>query len=282
MRHIQEVGNPAGKLVISTLLELCYNEKNSNEMMDFEKGNRLCKCQARTKGCFNSDRENQSIAEKSDPTVWTEKRGGSIVKRIWTLLLCVVLSFSLSACAENNLDTMYIEEAQLTEEEKNIAELLGLNQEYRLYDFTIDDTVKSMRINTYELVDGEWHIVAGGGGQAFEDSEGRLALGFENIADGLRIAIQSEHRGGSTSYFAESKNDITGMGYATSTLSDKKRIAYDQEIPLVIQIITSKNEVHSYMVDYFFQPEEYEKYDYEYVYAITVLFSQKSVSELEN
>ena len=28
--------------------------------------------------------------------------------------------------------------------------------------------------------------------------------------------------------------------------------------------------------------EEYEKYDYEYVYAITVLFSQKSVSELEN
>ena len=49
-----------------------------------------------------------------------------------------------------------------------------------------------------------------------------------------------------------------------------------------IQIITSKNEVHSYVVDYFFQPEEYEKYDYEYVYAITVLFSQKPVSELAN
>ena len=85
-----------------------------------------------------------------------------------------------------------------------------------------------------------------------------------------------------TSYFKESENDITGMGYATSVLSDKQEIVYDQEIPLVIQIITSKNEVHSYVVDYFFQPEEYEKYDYEYVYAITVLFSQKPVSELAN
>ena len=43
-----------------------------------------------------------------------------------------------------------------------------------------------------------------------------------------------------------------------------------------------KRQVHSYVVDYFFQPEEYEKYDYEYVYAITVLFSQKPVSELAN
>lgn len=174
-----------------------------------------------------------------------------MVKRIWALLLCVVMSISLSACAENNLDRMYIEEAQLTEEEKNIAELLGLNQEYRLYDFSIDDTVKSMQINIYELIDGEWHIIAGGGGQAFEDSEGRIALGFDNVADGLRIAVQSEHNSGSTSYFKESKNDITGMGYATSTLSDKQKIVYDQEIPLVIQIITSKNEVHSYVVDYF-------------------------------
>ena len=63
-----------------------------------------------------------------------------MMKRIWALLLGVVLSVSLTACAENNLDQMYIEEAQLTEEEKNIAELLGLNQEYRLYDFSLDET----------------------------------------------------------------------------------------------------------------------------------------------
>lgn len=204
------------------------------------------------------------------------------MKRVLSLLMCVALIFSLGACAENNPKQMYIEAAQLTEEEQNIAELLGLNQEHRIYDFSLDNTVKSMQINTYELIDGEWNLVSGGGGQAFEDLDGRLALGFENIGDGLRIAVQSEHNGGSTSYFKEIKNDITGMGLNTSVLTSQKEIVYEEEIPLAIQIITSKNEVHSYMVDYFFQPEEYEKYDYEYVYAITVLFSQKSVSELSN
>ncbi len=126
-----------------------------------------------------------------------------MVKRVWALLPCVLLSVSLSACAENDLDQMYIEKAKLTEEEKNIAELLGLNQEYRLYDFQLDDTVKSMQINTYELIDGEWHIVVGSGGQAFEDLDGRLALGFDNLADGLRIAVQSEHSNDSTSYFSK-------------------------------------------------------------------------------
>ncbi len=204
------------------------------------------------------------------------------MKRILSLLLCVVLIFSLSACAEDNSKQMYIEAAQLTEEEQNIAELLGLNQEHLIYDFSLDDTVKSMRINTYELIDGEWNIISGGGGEAFEELDGRLALEFENIGDGLRVAVQSEHNGGSTSYFNEIKNDITGMGLTTSVLTSQKEITYEEEIPLAIQIITSKNEVHSYVVDYFFQPEEYEKYDYEYVYAITVLFSQKTVGELTN
>lgn len=41
-----------------------------------------------------------------------------MVKRVCALLLCVLLSVSLSACADNDLDQMYIEKAELTEEEK--------------------------------------------------------------------------------------------------------------------------------------------------------------------
>ena len=54
-----------------------------------------------------------------------------MVKRIWALLLCVVMSISLSACAENNLDRMYIEEAQLTEEEKNTSFAQGIELVYK-------------------------------------------------------------------------------------------------------------------------------------------------------
>ena len=64
-------------------------------------------------------------------------------------------------------------------------------------------------------------------------------------------------------------------------LSEKTEFAYEEEIPLVVQIITSKNEVISYQVDYFNSPEEYEKYGYEGVFAITIRFSQKTVGELD-
>lgn len=202
------------------------------------------------------------------------------MKRVCGLLCCGLLFLSMSACAERASGEMYIEAAQLTEEEKDIAGLLGLNQGHRIYDFQVDDTVRSMQVNTYELVDGKWNRMMGGGGQSFVDQEGRIALGFENIADGLRVAVQSEHSSGATSHSAEMGNDIAGMGRATSALAEKEEIVYDREIPLVIQIITSKDEVSAYSVDHFFQPEEYEKYGYEHVYAITVLFSQKTVEEL--
>ena len=70
-------------------------------------------------------------------------------------------------------------------------------------------------------------------------------------------------------------------GFATSILSEKKEVVYEEEIPLVIQVIISKNEIHSYQVDYFHFLKEYEKLGYEGVFAITVRFSQKTVAELD-
>lgn len=212
-----------------------------------------------------------------------EHGGSDMVRRLWKAILCVLLSTSLSACSENNANKMYIQEAQLTTEEQSTIELLGLNQKYYLYDFKLDNSVKSIQINTYELFNGEWHIVSGGGGQSFEGSEGRFALKFDNLANGLSVTVQSEDNLGSTlwSYQKDYGTDFTDMSCTTSALSNKKEIAYDQEIPLVIQIATSKNEIQTYTVDYFFEPQEFEKFDYEHVYAVTILFSKKTVNELD-
>lgn len=204
------------------------------------------------------------------------------MKRLFGILLTFVVSMSLCGCSgasnEENRSEMYIEVAQLTEEEKDIADLLGANVDQLILDFFVDDTVQRLQVNTYELVDGEWALISGGGGQAFSDAEGRIALGFDCLAEGLRTAIQSEHSSGSTTHEKVPDENISKMGYATAMLSNKTEIIYEEEIPLVIQIITSKNEIHSYGVEYFEHPEEYEKYDYEYVYAITICFSQTPLS----
>ena len=201
------------------------------------------------------------------------------MKKAITITISIIALCLVAACSgdEPAVERMYIEPAQLTDEEQDIAELLGLNSDYLIYDFVLDGTAQSIQFNTYELENGEWSRKTGGGGQAFSDGSGRIALEFDRLPDGLRIALQSENSGGSTTYSGDGVDD-DGMGSATSTLADRSDIAYEQEIPLVIQIITSKNEIHSYDVSYFEHPEEYA--EYEHVYAVTVRFSQKTVSEL--
>lgn len=48
-----------------------------------------------------------------------------------------------------------------------------------------------------------------------------------------------------------------------------------------MQILTSQNVVSSYALEHFYKPEVYEKHNYEYVYAITIMFSEKSLGELD-
>ena len=191
---------------------------------------------------------------------------------VWMILLVLMLS----GCAKN--EGMYVEPAQLTQEEQEIAELLGLNTEHRIFDFAVDDTVQTVQVNVYELENGGWSRISGGGGLDFSDcTSGRLALGFDQIAAGVRIALQSDKNKSITSYTRETEEEGS-LGCATTVLSDRTEVIYEQEIPLVIQIETSKNEVRTYDVSYFNAPEEYEKEGYEHVYAITILFSRETLS----
>jgi len=206
------------------------------------------------------------------------------MKKLMVAVLVTIGMISMVGCSDTpkNAEKMYIEPAQLTEEEEKIATLLGLNTQQKIYDFVLDETVQSIQVNTYRLMDGEWKLEAGGGGQAFSDVEGRIALSFERLDKGLRTAIQSEHTDGSTEFKNENNGDLNEIGsFATSVLSEKTEFAYEEEIPLAVQIITSKNEVVSYQVDYFNSPEEYEKLGYEGVFAITIRFNQKTVGELD-
>lgn len=206
------------------------------------------------------------------------------MKRLIALFFVITAMICIVGCSDTpeKVNKMYIEPAQLTEEEERIAALLGLNTKQRIFDFVLDETVQSIQVNTYRLIDGEWKLETGGGGQAFSDAKGRIALGFERLDDGIRIAIQSEHTGGSTEYKSERNEDLAEIGgFATSILSEKKEFNYEEEIPLAVQVITSKNEIVSYQVDYFNSPKEYEKLGYEGVFAITIRFSEKTVAELD-
>ena len=154
------------------------------------------------------------------------------MKRIVISIIAVVMTLSLAACGNTvKKPGIYIEKARLSEQEESIAKLLGDNSEQLIYDFKLDNSVKSVQVNTYELINGAWKLVSGGGGKAFSDDKGRLALDFVNLAEGLRVALQSEHSSGSTKYSTEPTEEFKGMARATSILNDLTEITYEQEIP---------------------------------------------------
>lgn len=187
----------------------------------------------------------------------------------------------LTACGQNaKKPAMYLEKANLTQQEVDMAKLLGANEGQRIFDFKLDKSVKTLQVNVYHLKDGTWQLISDRG-QPFSDPTGRIALEFDKISDDLRIAIQSETESGSTAFSTKEKVVIEGMSRTTSMLEDLTEVVYEEEIPLAIQICTTQDAIYSYDMDYFHTPEKYAEYNYEEVYAITVRFSQKTIEELE-
>ena len=188
------------------------------------------------------------------------------MKNILSIALVIVYLIGLSACGNQNdkvNKNMYIEPAQLSQTEEDIGELLGLNENRMIYDFVLQDGVQTMKKSTYVLADGKWEVLS------------------SEIADGVWTATQSENQKGKTSYKPMEAEDLGNLGVATTKLNDKSEIVYDKEIPVALQVMTSKNEIYSESVSGFFEPNKLEEKEYEHVYAITLLFSQKSNAELE-
>ena len=200
------------------------------------------------------------------------------MKRIFSIFALFVLLASLVACG--NPEKPYIEPARLSEEEEAIAGLLGLDAEQRIYDFVLDGTVKSMEFSVYQLKDAAWEPISDGA-RIFEDEKGRIAVGFDKIAEGFRLAVQSESHGGADTFVSGEEHDFADMAVYTTVMDGRREIVYDEEIPLAVQIITAKNEVRSYDPEIFSDPQFCAEGGYEHVYAVTIRFSQKTVSETE-
>lgn len=200
------------------------------------------------------------------------------MKKLLSLLLCAAFLLLFTACAteegakDAGPDPMQVAPSALEEGEKNLLSLVGAGQSAVLFDYRVDESVKSVRVERYELEGDAWRAF-GGGSFAVSGEEGRIALTLDPRADRLRFAVQS---GSGTSaienQYADLAADVSGMAIASSRLSSPADIEIGEEIPLALQVISDSDEIVSYDVSEFFQPESYAQYDYDHVYAVTVTF----------
>lgn len=208
------------------------------------------------------------------------------IKRYCALFLAALLALALGGCraAPTGSGSKTIAPVELTKEETALAQLLNVNMDgYRIFDYQVgkagDGGVKSVQITLYELKEGEWAPVSQNR-RALSDPDGRIALGFSKIPEGVELTLQSENMLDTSTLETVPGDNASSMTYATSVLTGSASIELDKETPLVVQIATTKSEISSYDVKYFEMPREYDKHGYEHVYAITALFSEKTVYEL--
>ena len=97
------------------------------------------------------------------------------MKRQFVLL--ALLALVLSGCSSAGAaPVMYIQPAELSAEEEAVAKLLGADTDQHLFDVVLDGTAKKVSVNTYELAEGKWELLTGGGGMALKEDakEGRM------------------------------------------------------------------------------------------------------------
>ena len=191
------------------------------------------------------------------------------------LILFALLALLLTGCntAEKG---MYLKKVELTKAEEGIAKLLGAaNGSELIYDFKVDENVRSISVNSYELIDGKWELISGGGGYAMNEKTGRIALRFENLGAGMRVAMQLGDDFTATEHKTQLPDD--NMSRASAMMTDQTQVIYGEEIPLVMQISTDKNEVRSFLPEEFHDPGRIAEFGYEHVYAVTVMFSTEGL-----
>lgn len=112
---------------------------------------------------------------------------------IMTISLLILSAVLLSACGKQEAGSMKLTKAELSDKEKALADLLAPVGSSRLFDFTVDETIRQVTVTTYELKNGQWdHFTSDS--TPLSGSQGLLFLGFENIPDGIRTGIQIDEK----------------------------------------------------------------------------------------
>lgn len=200
-----------------------------------------------------------------------------MLKKYFTSIIMIfILAFSLVACngGAKNM-TMEIKSSELTEKEDELLKLMEQNNEYKIYDYKLDDKIKSIYINFYILnSNGQWDS-EGGAELSVKSPIGRIAISTFSDNGNLRIAC--ENQGNVISWISNSEvyENSKEMSKAMSW-EENSEIIYEKEIPLVIQTLTDSNELVTYGVNSFYDTNKLKGNDI--VNAITVTFSEKETN----
>ena len=194
---------------------------------------------------------------------------------IMTISLLILSAVLLSACGKQEAGSMKPTKTELSDKEKALADLLAPVGSSRLFDFTVDETIRQVTVTTYELKNGQWDRFTSNS-TPLSGSQGLLFLGFENIPDGIRTGIQIDEENSVSQWepLESAEESSAPSACVTRQLEQPADIIPEKEIPVILQILDSGGTIETLDLDFFYDPSKAEGYGYDRVFCITVSFSQ--------
>ncbi len=188
-----------------------------------------------------------------------------------TKLLCIsLIAILFVGCSSSRLDdNMFVSKGKLSNDELSTAEFLGVEEPY-VIEYNVNDTIKSLTVNLYELIDKQWETMSISTQELISNS-GRIAFSFDNLGLEYKYMVEED---GTIHYKNNEPINFESTAIATSYLTEKTAVEIGKEIPLIIQIHSLEDNVSSYIPALgFFETHKYAIQDDERVYAITIVFN---------
>lgn len=196
------------------------------------------------------------------------------MKKFLVSALITILILSLSACS--NAKSMTIAPAALSDNERSVAEMVSDKQNFGIFDYSFDDSIKQVSLAVYQLDGENWVKVHGDFQQLIHDGKGRLAMSFDKIPDEAYFSVYSPEGVMSRSSYDSLGIDLSAEGWLTSFRESPAEIIADKEIPLAIQIFGESKEggTHVESLDTFYNPKKLSEMGYSAVFIVTATFLQ--------
>ncbi len=210
----------------------------------------------------------------------------------WLLVLLMLCLLTLSGCSEGAILDHAAElfspksaapmlvSVELTEKSLELLNTLGSNRKHDncIFDFTVPEGTKQVSIMQWELKDGEW-VIYEGDHLVLNRTKGRIGLSWDALCNDANVVLRTDEYTLAISHHNPEDYSVSGLQTVTILQSMDTEIVLEQEIPLLMQIVT--NAVEAPIIPLNCYPETERYAGHEQVTLVTVRFSAVPLESTE-
>lgn len=194
----------------------------------------------------------------------------------WVVLAALALTLAAAAAgcrASGAKWEMKLEQAQLSQHERDLLRLVG-GRDSKIYDYQVNEAIKSIRIEIFALEDGAWK---GNGGinAAIEARKGRFSLCGVGEEGAMSIALQEKDGTSVWRSQAIEAEDPAGMGRMEEWLGVTE-VKAGEPIVFMLQCFSRDQTFDGVGLGDFDKPERLA--DYDFVNAAVITFSESELN----